>query len=203
MFDEIRVVIRKIPRGKVATYGAVAKAAGFPPRRGRSRGPCAEPMAGFRGTACLAPEARFSFPAARAPISSSVAIGRVSRSAVGGSGWMSTNSNLGADDIMEIVPMKQFLTIMFVCGAAFAQTKALRPRSPQSPQRRRKKRPPEICSIPSTMKARAARGLQGEVRHHARRHRYSSDASLGAHRRGPFLQSGARQDFTMVRRFSA
>ena len=30
MFDEIRVVIRKIPRGKVATYGAVAKAAGFP-----------------------------------------------------------------------------------------------------------------------------------------------------------------------------
>jgi methylated-DNA-protein-cysteine methyltransferase-like protein len=30
MFDEIRRVIRKIPRGKVATYGAVAKAAGFP-----------------------------------------------------------------------------------------------------------------------------------------------------------------------------
>ena len=30
MFDEIRSVIRKIPRGKVATYGAVAKAAGFP-----------------------------------------------------------------------------------------------------------------------------------------------------------------------------
>jgi methylated-DNA-protein-cysteine methyltransferase-like protein len=30
MFDEIRSVIRKIPRGKVATYGAVATAAGFP-----------------------------------------------------------------------------------------------------------------------------------------------------------------------------
>lgn len=30
MFDEIRTVIRKIPRGKVATYGKVAKAAGFP-----------------------------------------------------------------------------------------------------------------------------------------------------------------------------
>jgi methylated-DNA-protein-cysteine methyltransferase-like protein len=30
MFDDIRAVIRKIPRGKVATYGAVAKAAGFP-----------------------------------------------------------------------------------------------------------------------------------------------------------------------------
>jgi methylated-DNA-protein-cysteine methyltransferase-like protein len=30
MFDEIRATIRKIPRGKVATYGAVAKAAGFP-----------------------------------------------------------------------------------------------------------------------------------------------------------------------------
>jgi methylated-DNA-protein-cysteine methyltransferase-like protein len=30
MFDQIRVVIRKIPRGKVATYGAIAKAAGFP-----------------------------------------------------------------------------------------------------------------------------------------------------------------------------
>ena len=30
MFDEIRVVIRKIPRGKVATYGGVAKAARFP-----------------------------------------------------------------------------------------------------------------------------------------------------------------------------
>ncbi len=29
MFDEIHAVIRKIPRGKVATYGAVAKAAGF------------------------------------------------------------------------------------------------------------------------------------------------------------------------------
>src|SRR5580704_2310211 len=30
MFTEIRAVIRKIPRGKVATYGSVAKAAGFP-----------------------------------------------------------------------------------------------------------------------------------------------------------------------------
>src|SRR6185295_10453288 len=30
MFKEIHAVIRKIPRGKVATYGAVAKAAGFP-----------------------------------------------------------------------------------------------------------------------------------------------------------------------------
>jgi methylated-DNA-protein-cysteine methyltransferase related protein len=30
MFEEIRAVIRRIPRGKVATYGAVAKAAGFP-----------------------------------------------------------------------------------------------------------------------------------------------------------------------------
>jgi methylated-DNA-protein-cysteine methyltransferase-like protein len=30
MFDEIRRVIRKIPRGKVSTYGAVARAAGFP-----------------------------------------------------------------------------------------------------------------------------------------------------------------------------
>ena len=30
MFDELRTAIRKIPRGKVATYGAVAKAAGFP-----------------------------------------------------------------------------------------------------------------------------------------------------------------------------
>jgi methylated-DNA-protein-cysteine methyltransferase-like protein len=30
MFDEMKAVIRKIPRGKVATYGAIAKAAGFP-----------------------------------------------------------------------------------------------------------------------------------------------------------------------------
>jgi methylated-DNA-protein-cysteine methyltransferase-like protein len=30
MFVEIRRVVRKIPRGKVATYGAVAEAAGFP-----------------------------------------------------------------------------------------------------------------------------------------------------------------------------
>ena len=30
MFDEIRAVIRRIPRGKVATYGQVAEAAGFP-----------------------------------------------------------------------------------------------------------------------------------------------------------------------------
>ena len=30
MFDAIRKTIRKIPRGKVATYGSVAKAAGFP-----------------------------------------------------------------------------------------------------------------------------------------------------------------------------
>jgi methylated-DNA-protein-cysteine methyltransferase-like protein len=30
MFDEMKAVIRKIPRGRVATYGAVAKAAGFP-----------------------------------------------------------------------------------------------------------------------------------------------------------------------------
>lgn len=30
MFDELRRVIRKIPKGKVATYGEVARAAGFP-----------------------------------------------------------------------------------------------------------------------------------------------------------------------------
>ncbi|MDX2267114.1 MAG: MGMT family protein [Bryobacter sp.] len=30
MFPEIRQVVRKIPRGKVATYGEVAAAAGFP-----------------------------------------------------------------------------------------------------------------------------------------------------------------------------
>ena len=30
MFDEMKSIIRKIPRGKVATYGSVAKAAGFP-----------------------------------------------------------------------------------------------------------------------------------------------------------------------------
>jgi len=30
MFPEIRAVVAKIPKGKVATYGAVAKAAGFP-----------------------------------------------------------------------------------------------------------------------------------------------------------------------------
>jgi methylated-DNA-protein-cysteine methyltransferase-like protein len=30
MFDAIRAVIRKIPKGKVATYGAVARAAGYP-----------------------------------------------------------------------------------------------------------------------------------------------------------------------------
>jgi len=30
LFEKIWVVIRRIPKGKVATYGAVAKAAGFP-----------------------------------------------------------------------------------------------------------------------------------------------------------------------------
>jgi methylated-DNA-protein-cysteine methyltransferase-like protein len=30
VIEEMRAVIRRIPRGKVATYGAVAKAAGFP-----------------------------------------------------------------------------------------------------------------------------------------------------------------------------
>ena len=30
MFEEIRATIRRIPRGKVATYGQVAEAAGFP-----------------------------------------------------------------------------------------------------------------------------------------------------------------------------
>lgn len=30
MFDRIRSTIRKIPRGKVATYGQVARKAGFP-----------------------------------------------------------------------------------------------------------------------------------------------------------------------------
>lgn len=30
MFAEIRKVVAKIPKGRVATYGAVAKAAGFP-----------------------------------------------------------------------------------------------------------------------------------------------------------------------------
>ena len=30
MFEEIRKTVARIPRGKVATYGAVAEAAGFP-----------------------------------------------------------------------------------------------------------------------------------------------------------------------------
>jgi methylated-DNA-protein-cysteine methyltransferase-like protein len=30
MFEKIRAAILKVPRGKVATYGAVARAAGFP-----------------------------------------------------------------------------------------------------------------------------------------------------------------------------
>lgn len=30
MFPEIRAVVARIPKGKVASYGAVAKAAGFP-----------------------------------------------------------------------------------------------------------------------------------------------------------------------------
>src|SRR5579871_1501905 len=30
MFEEVRKAVAKIPKGKVATYGAVAKAAGFP-----------------------------------------------------------------------------------------------------------------------------------------------------------------------------
>lgn len=30
MLDRIRSAVRKIPRGKVSTYGAVARAAGFP-----------------------------------------------------------------------------------------------------------------------------------------------------------------------------
>lgn len=30
MFPKIRATIAKIPRGKVATYGGVARAAGFP-----------------------------------------------------------------------------------------------------------------------------------------------------------------------------
>ena len=32
MLAELRSTVRKIPRGKVSTYGAVAKAAGFPGR---------------------------------------------------------------------------------------------------------------------------------------------------------------------------
>ena len=32
MLEELRGVVAKIPRGKVSTYGAVAKAAGFPGR---------------------------------------------------------------------------------------------------------------------------------------------------------------------------
>jgi len=32
MFEEMRAVIRRIPRGAVATYGQVAEAAGFPGR---------------------------------------------------------------------------------------------------------------------------------------------------------------------------
>lgn len=30
MFEEVRAQVRKIPKGKVSTYGEVAKAAGFP-----------------------------------------------------------------------------------------------------------------------------------------------------------------------------
>src|SRR5712692_2081230 len=30
MFDAIRAVVRRIPKGRVATYGAVARAAGYP-----------------------------------------------------------------------------------------------------------------------------------------------------------------------------
>ena len=35
MLDKIRATIRKIPRGKVATYGQVAEAAGFPGSAGQ------------------------------------------------------------------------------------------------------------------------------------------------------------------------
>jgi methylated-DNA-protein-cysteine methyltransferase related protein len=32
MLPELRAIVRKIPRGKVSTYGAVAEAAGYPGR---------------------------------------------------------------------------------------------------------------------------------------------------------------------------
>ncbi len=32
MLEELRAAVRRIPRGKVSTYGAVARAAGFPGR---------------------------------------------------------------------------------------------------------------------------------------------------------------------------
>ena len=57
MREKIATTIRSIPRGKVSTYGAVAKAAGFP---GGARQVVAalRGAVGCPGNACWAPEAQ-------------------------------------------------------------------------------------------------------------------------------------------------
>lgn len=60
---------------------------------------------------------------------------------------------------MKVFPMKQLLTIMFVCGAAFAQTKSTTPASTA------KKSPAAARNLldPSTMKARAPESFKVQL----------------------------------------
>ena len=52
MLAEMRAVVAKIPKGKVATYGAVAKPPDFRATRAASRGRCAILMDDCHGIAC-------------------------------------------------------------------------------------------------------------------------------------------------------
>ncbi len=60
MKTRIIAAIRKIPRGKVSTYGAVARAAGHPELHGKSS-ECCDPHSDSLGSACLAQEEKSSF----------------------------------------------------------------------------------------------------------------------------------------------
>jgi methylated-DNA-protein-cysteine methyltransferase-like protein len=93
MFDEMKAVIRKIPRGKVATYGAVAKVAGFP-------GAARQVAWALRGTDGRLPWHRVLGSAGTILLPGSAGLDQQLRLAAR-SAWTSMSLNSRADDIIE------------------------------------------------------------------------------------------------------
>ena len=98
--------------------------------------------------------------------------------------------------------MKQFLTIMFVCGASFAQTKSTTAAKSATPAKKAAA-PARNLLVPSTLKQIAPAVYKAKFTTTQGDCHRPSDASLRPVGRGPFLQPGARQVLRRTRRSSA
>lgn len=142
MFPQIRAVVAKIPKGKVATYGAVARAAGFPGAARRWCGLFRDQPADYRGTGYWAQAERSCCRERRVRSSGCASNRKGFRFAEARYGWSGTSFDFrDGDSIMKKSIMKQTLMTMLVCGVALAQTKTAAVK-------------PDLLN-PATLKARA------------------------------------------------